>query len=219
MALEFLSNIYFWIVLTLAFAVIIGLLLVLLILLAKRTHAIVEFKGWLSGKPIALFFQETGYVEWEPVKSEGGVIEHPKMGMFLVNEKSTYIDRRTKNIIIPFDAAIATGVNIHAAKIADDLAQVVQNKEQLDIIRAKLALGDKVEIPSIDVLKTSVHIGALRSFSNTITPHLVTAKIEKTIQQKMMQFGQPNGMQFLLIFGGALLAIAVAWFIMKQVGS
>jgi len=120
-SLTWMTNIYLWISLALLFMTLFGLLFIFLIIMAKKTHMTVEFKAWLKGRPIALFFQENRYCEWRAVEPEAGIIIDKNYGAFIINERATYIDRRTKNILIPFDAAFGASINIHAAKLADDL--------------------------------------------------------------------------------------------------
>ena len=59
--------------------------------------------------------------EWKAIKPEALILQDDDYGTYLINETGTYIDRLTKNILIPFDANLATSVNISAAKLADDL--------------------------------------------------------------------------------------------------
>lgn len=219
-ALDFISNIYFWILMALTFMLLAGFLMILLIVLAKKTHAIIELKAWLGGKPIGLFFQDTGYVEWDAVKVDAGIIEHKQYGAQIVNEKGSYIDRKTKSIMIPFTAGVAPALNIHAAKIADDLMTILKSREQMDILRSNLAQGDVKGLPHMDILKTSVHLGSIKSFMNAITPHAVTAKIEKTVSAQMRNSQQQNAFTLLLVGGGALLlGVVMAVIIMKQGGA
>jgi len=69
-----LANVYLWITLALVFLVILILMFIFLILLAKKTHAIIEFKAWIGGKPIAMFFRDDKQCDWKPVEHEAGII-------------------------------------------------------------------------------------------------------------------------------------------------
>ena len=54
-------RIWFWLAIIL-FIIFVGET-ILLIIFAKKTHATVEFNAWRKGIPIAMFFQDSGYVE------------------------------------------------------------------------------------------------------------------------------------------------------------
>ena len=105
---------------------------IILIILAKKTHAMVEFKAWRKGIPISLFFQNSGYVDWQALPEEAGLIESSEYGTFLINNEGTYIDKRTKNIMIPFDANLASSINVSAAKLADDLKFIIRDDKQME---------------------------------------------------------------------------------------
>ena len=130
-----LANIYVWMGATFLFMILFIILLIFFIVLAKKTHMIVEFKGWIKGYPICLFFQENRYCEWKPEKPDAGIITDKDYGAFIINERATYIDKRTKNILIPFDAAFGASLNVHAAKLADDLQYVIKDEEEMKKLR------------------------------------------------------------------------------------
>ena len=181
-----LVNIYFWIGLSLFFMLLFGLLIIFLVVLAKKTHTIVEFKAWMKGRPIALFFQENRYCEWKPVEPEAGIITDEKYGSYIINERATYIDKRTKNILIPFDASFAASINVHAAKLADDLQYIVKDEEQMKQLRSAIGRNLIDDNETINVLKTSVHFGAIKNMMTALIPHNINAKIEKAIASRMM---------------------------------
>lgn len=217
MALGFISNIYFWITLALVFLCLFIVLLILIIVIAKKTHAMVEFRAWLSGKPICLFFQENRYCHWEAIESEAGIITHKNYGAFVVNEKATYIDKRTKNILIPFDAAFGAGINIHAAKLADDLQYIMKDDEQVQRLREMIASGQIDDTETIMALKTSVSLGAMKNMMTALIPHNINAKIEKIIASRMKSYGQINVWQIVLIFVAVLGAIILGMILIKVV--
>ncbi|MFW5794696.1 MAG: hypothetical protein ACOCV1_04345 [Bacillota bacterium] len=213
--MEFITNIYVWMGATFLFLILFILLFIFIIVLAKKTHAIVEFKAWMKGVPIAMFFQENRYVEWRPLKPDSGLIEDKDYGTFIINEKATYIDRLTKNIILPFDAQLAGGVNIHAAKLADDLQYVMQDEEQMKMLRSAIANDQLSEAVNIDAIKTTVNIGAIKSMMTAMLPHNITAKIEKTIAQRMAGHGNVNVPQIALIFAAMFGAILLGAMVIK----
>lgn len=217
---SFLSSLYFWMGMCFLFLILWLICFIFLIVLGKKTHAIIEFKGWMGGKPIAMFFQDNGYVEWKASKVEAGIIEDKNFGSFIINETGSYVDRKTKNIIIPFDASFASSVNMRAAKVADELQYIIRDRQQLGLLRTAVAMNQIDEETDIilDSLKTSIQVSAIKSMVTAMIPHNITAKIEKAIAAKMKNFGKIDAMQLLLIFGGVLGAIIMGYILIKNVG-
>lgn len=211
--LDFLTNIYVWMGATAFFMLFFIFAIIFIIVLAKKTHAIVELKAWMKGRPIALFFQENRYCEWRPVVVEAGIIQDKDYGAFIVNEKATYVDKRTMNILLPFDASIATSINVHAAKLADDLQYVCNDEEEMRKLRYAIANGMIDENETITALRTTIEFGAIKSMMTALIPHNINAKIEKTIAARMKNLGQVNvpqiAMLFAAIFGAILLGALV----------
>jgi len=210
-----LTNIYLWIGMSLFFMLLTGLLVIFLVILSKKTHTIVEFKAWLKGRPIALFFQENRYCEWKPVEPEAGIITDEKYGSYIINERATYIDKRTKNILIPFDASFAASINVHSAKLADDLQYIVKDEEQMKQLRSAIGRNMIDDNESINVLKTSVHVGAIKNMMTALIPHNINAKIEKAIAARMKGYGNVNVPQVALLFAAVLGAILIGYLIIK----
>ena len=219
-ALTFLTNVYLWIGIGLTFMLLFVGLLIFVILLAKKTHAIIEFKAFMKGIPIALFFQENRYVEWKPVKPEAGIVTDENYGAFIINEKATYIDKRTKNVMIPFDAQFAASINVHAAKLVDDLAEIITDEKQLQMLRRGIAEGTIEDSESINVIKTSVNFGAIKTMMTALIPHNINSKIEKIIAARLKSYGQINIPQiafiFIAIFGAILLGAIILRSVLKK---
>lgn len=189
--------------------------MILLILLARRTHAIVEFKASFSGKPIALFFQDNRYCEWRPVPVDAGIIQDKEMGAFIVNERATYVDRRTKNILIPLDASFGASINIKAAKLADDLQYIIKDDEQMKMFRMAIANNMIDETTTIQGIRTNVQIGALKSMMTALIPHNINAKIEKVIAARLKGYGTVNVPQIALLFAAIFGAILLGALVIK----
>jgi len=215
MDLSWVTNIYLWISLALLFMILFGLLFMFLIIMSKKTHMMVEFKAWLKGRPIALFFQENRYCEWKPVEPEAGIIIDKNYGAFIINEKATYIDKRTKSILIPFDAAFGASLNVHAAKLADDFQYIMKDEEQMKQLRWSIANNMIDDSESLDALKTSIHFGAIKNMMTALIPHNINAKIEKVIASRMKGFGNVNVPQIALLFAAVFGAIILGALVIK----
>ena len=218
MALEFLTNVYMWIGIGLFFMLATLLLVILLIILAKKTHAIIEFKAWMKGNPIALFFQENRYCEWKPVKVEAGIVQDKKYGAFIINEKATYVDKTTKNILIPFDASFASSINVHSAKLIEDFQYLVKDEEEMKKLRAAIANNEIDDSETLDALKTSIHFGAIKNMTTALIPHNINAKIQMVIASRLKGFGNVNVPQVALLFCAIFGAILLGAIIIKTMG-
>lgn len=214
---EVIANPLLWIGLTFTFVILFIIQFIFIILLGKKTHAIIEFKAWMKGRPIGLFFQENRYCIWKPVEPEAGIIVDKKFGAFIINERATYIDQTTKNILIPFDSQFGASINVHSAKLADDLQYVMKDEEELKKLRFAIAHGLVEDNTTIDCLKTSIHIGAIKNMMTALIPHNVNAKIEKMVAARMKQIGQINVPQVALLFAAVLGAIVIAYLIIRLV--
>ena len=208
-------NIYLWIGTTLFFLLATVLITIFVIILGKKTHAMVEFKAWMKGWPIAQFYQENRYCEWKPVQPEAGIIVDKDYGAFIINERATYIDKLTKNVFIPFDASVGVSINVRAAKLADDLQYIVKDEKEMAILRQGIASGTIAESEVLDVVKTSIHFGAIKNMMTAIIPHNINAKIEKVIASRMKSYGNVNVNQIVLIFVAIFGAIGLGALVLK----
>jgi hypothetical protein len=190
---------------------------IFIIIMAKKTHATVELKAWLKGRPIGLFFQDNRYCEWKPCIVEAGIIQDKDYGAFIVNEKATYIDKRTKAVLIPFDSQIATSVNVHSAKLIDDLQYLVKDEEEMKKLRYAIATNAIDENEEIQCLKTSIHFSAIKNMMTALIPHNINSKIEKVIASRLKGYGTVNVPQIALMFAAILGAIILGYLIIRLV--
>jgi hypothetical protein len=215
-ATAFLSNPMVWMGSTFFFAVLFLLAFFFIIYAAKKTHMVPEIKGAMKGWPIALYFLENRYCEWVPEKPEAGIIQNKDYGAFIINDKATYIDKRTKAVLLPFDASFAGGVNIHAAKLSDDLSYIVRDEEQMKMLREAIATNSIDETTTITALKTTVSLGAIKNMTNALIPHNINAKIEKIIAERLKNYGNINVPQIALLFCAMLGAILLGALIIRM---
>jgi len=202
------NNIFFWITICIGCLIVFLLMFILLFVLGKKTHAIIEFKAWLNGKPIALFFGEDRYCEWKPVDTEAGIIQDKKYGAFIINGRASYIDRKTKNALLPFDTSFGASINVHAAKLIDDLQYIVKDQSKMNILRNAIYKNLVDDSETITALKTSVYFGAIKTMMNALIPHNIDSKIEKTIAARLDNYNKVNVPQALL-YGVAVIGALV----------
>ncbi len=213
MGLAWITNTYLWMGLTFLFFLLFILVMVVLVFISKKTHAMVEFKAWRKGHPIALFFQDNRFCEWKPVEPDAGIINDKDYGAYIIS--STYVDKKTKNVLIPFDAAFGASVNVKAAKLADDLRYVVRDERQMANLREAIATNKIKESETIEALKTSVNFGAIKGMMTALIPHNINAKIEKVIASRMKGFGNVNVPQIAMLFAAVFGAILLGALIIK----
>lgn len=215
---SFITSIYLWMGTTFLFLILFIILFIILIIMSKKTHAVIEIKAWLKGHPIALFFQENRYCDWRAVEPEAGIIADLDYGAFIINEKATYVDKLTKNVLIPFDAQFGASINVHAAKLADDLQYVIKDNEEMKKLRYAISHNLIADSETIDALKTSINFGAIKNMMNAMIPHNINAKIEKTIAARIKNYGNVNVPQVALMFAAILGAILMGYLIIRLTG-
>ncbi len=207
-------------------------LLIFLIYLGKKTHAILEFKSLKSGKPLCLFFTDHKRVDWKVIEPEAGVVHDSKYGSFLVNQKGTYIDEKTKNLLIPFNPNIGTSAPLEAFKLTDALAKVLNDEKKLAELRFALANGEfrngevtitddkgkKEILKPFEAIRESIDFSHLKSLLNTLQPHNINAKIEMQVAQRIGGIGKVNIVQIVLIIVAIIGATALAYVLISTVG-
>lgn len=187
---------------------------ILMILIGRWTHGFKELKARIAGKPLILFFDDNRTVEWKNIKPDAGIIEDDFYGSYLINEKGTYIDKKTRNIIIPFSTNLAVGSPVRLFKISDDLQKILGDEKQVSALRIALAKGE-LDDEKYDALKESVNFSYLKSLSNTIIPHNITAKINMEVAKRLKSFGNINPKQIIiyiiLVLGAIGLMALILW--------
>jgi len=211
------ANPILWIWVAVAETIIIIMMFIIMILMKLFTHGFQELKAKIKGIPICIFFEDSRYACWKPIKPDAGIIEDEEYGSFLINEQGSYVDRNTKNIYLPFDSSFASGGSVKAFKMADDLWKVFKDEGKMDAIRISLLQG-KLDNTELEGLRESINFSHLRSLSNTILPHNITAKVEKMLAQRMQGLNTVNYMQVAIIFVAILGAIIMGAILLKMYG-
>jgi hypothetical protein len=192
-------------------------MIIVLILFKLFTHGFDELKAKFSGTPICIFAEDTRYATWKPIKPDAGLIEDKDYGTFLVNEQGSYVDRRTKNIYMFFDAGFASSASVKSFKMTNDLYKVFKDESKLNEIRKALISG-QLDNSELEGLRESINFSHLRSLNNTILPHNITAKIEKMLQQRLDGLSKVNTMSIILMFVAILGAVVMGAILLKMYG-
>jgi hypothetical protein len=210
-----MESIFIWVGLSTIFALLFMIGLVLLIFINKKTHAIIEFKSSFKGNPISIFFQDNKYCEWKNVETEAGMIEDKTYGHFVID--STYIDKKTQNVLIPFNSAFAMSLNVKAAKLADDLTYVFKEQLHRRKLKEGILRGLIPETDGINTLRTSVNFSTIKHFVSPILPHNVQSKIVNTVRLRLKDMGGSNLQNVILLIVAALGAIILGGLVLKFV--
>lgn len=211
-----MSNAMLYLIIASVLGVIAFIETAMIIVLAKKTHALLELRAWMQKRPLALFFTDAGYVEWKPVKVETNIIEDKGYGNFLVDKG--YVDKLTNNMILCFDAEYGVSLNVKSAKVAEDLKDAISTKEQLKLLKKGLVRNEiDPNEESIQTVKTSINLNILKEYMTGIGPHAISEKISKAVAARLGQFGQVNGQQVLFMFAGILGAIIMGYILINSV--
>lgn len=189
--------------------------LVLIIIISKKTHAIIEFKSSSKGTPISIFFQDNRYCEWKNTKPDAGLIEDKEYGTFVI--ESTYIDKHTKNVLIPFNSSFAMSLNVKAAKMADDLTYMFKEQEHRHRLKLGILEGRVQETDGINTLRTSVNFSAIKRFVSPILPHNIQSKIVNTVELRLKGANQKSMQNIILLAIAAIGALGLGVMVIKYV--
>jgi hypothetical protein len=210
-----ITGIYLWVIISVISAVAMMAGIVMLIIISKKTHAIVEFKSSTKGNPISLFFQDNRYCEWKINATDAGMIEDKEYGSFVI--ESTYIDKQTKNVLIPFNSSFAMSLNVKAAKMADDLSYVFKEQKYKSRLKEGILNGLIPETDGLDTLRISVNFSAIKDFVSPILPHNITSKIVNTVRLRLKEKASGNLQNIILLIVAALGAIGLGGLVLKFV--
>jgi len=210
-----MESIFIWVGSSTILALLFMAAIILLIFISKKTHAIVEFKSSFKGLPISIFFQDNKYCEWKNVAPDAGMIEDKQYGSFVVD--STYIDKQTKNVLIPFNSSFAMSLNVKAAKMADDLTYVFKEQEHRRKLKHGVMSGIIQETEGIDTLRTSVNFSTIKQFVSPILPHNIQSKIINTVRLRLKDSGGANMQNIILLIVAAIGAIVLGGLVLKFV--
>jgi len=109
-------------------------LLYFFLYLYKRTHVKYEIKAFFSNTPIGIFFQDNKFVEWKPLTPINGVVYDEVYGPFIVT--TTYVDKKTKNIIIPFDVDMDGDRRTNIKDLVEEFRNVTNNEKSISELRS-----------------------------------------------------------------------------------
>ncbi len=203
----------FWFCLSIFFIIFLLCCFVLLIIISKKTHGIIEFKSNMKGQPMSVFFQDNRYCDWKVIEPEAGLVEDKEYGTFVIS--STYIDKKTKNILVPFNSNFAFSLNVKSAKMADDLTYYLKEQNQIKKLKTDILYGKTKETEGINTLRTSVNFSSMKKFVPPILPHNIKSKIINTVNLRLENMGVSNTQNIILLAISALGALILGGVVLK----
>lgn len=186
---------------------------ILLIVISKKTHGLIEFKSSTKGQPMSVFFQDNRYCEWKVIKPEAGLVEDKEHGTFVI--VSTYVDKKTKNVLVPFNSNYGFSLNVKASKMADDLDYFLKEQREKKTLKREVLSGEKKETDGINTLRTSVNFSPLKNFVPPILPHNIKSKIINTVNLRLENMGVSNAQNIILLAISALGALILGGIVLK----
>lgn len=214
--IDILMNVWLWIGTSIFFLIFNIGILILSYFLLTRTHMIVEFKAFFSGTPIGIFFQDNKFAEWKPLTPVNGIIYDEYYGPFIVS--TTYVDKKTKNLIMPFDVDMDGDRTTNLKALVNQLKFITSNEKSINELRSAISTESIHVDENIRNLTSRIHYGSLKRLFSNCTPHNIRSKIEKMVSEKLEKHGKVNIPQALIVFGAIFGIIVMATIIIKSMG-
>ena len=217
--LDILMSPITWIIVTILFVILNIGIGILLFIIFRITHAKTELKAFFSNTPIGIFFQDNRTLEWRPVTPINGIVYDKKYGPFMVG--TSYVSKKTKNIILPFDVDLDGDRTTDIVAIANEFKNISNNEKSMAMLRTAIT-GEALNIknPSmkrnVENLTSNLKYSNLKNTIRSITPHNIKSKIEKLVSERMVRYGKVDAMQAIIIFG-AIFGIIVLGAIMAKI--
>ncbi len=218
MMMGFLNNIMFWIISFFVSAVLLIMLVIMLILIKMKTHAIVELKAFIRKRPVSIFFEDGKFLDMRADPVEAGTIRDKDYGMFVRNDKNTYLGKSTRNIYDVYDTGFAPGINVKAAQTAEVLETVKNLLSGSDAIEnlQQAIVSDEIKDESIDCLRSNINISFLKRYQNCIEPHNINASVEKKVAKQVNAMNNKGNAQIILIFLAVFGALIGGYILLKM---
>jgi len=216
MAMEFLLNTTFWIILSIFFIIGCLGLGIFYIILFKKTHLGVELRALFTNTPIGLFFQDNKFIEWKPITPINGVIYDENYGPFIVG--TTYVDKKTKKILIPFDIDMDGDRTTNIKNLVDKFRLITNNEKSISSLRTAISAGEISQDEDVKNVTSNIKYSNLKHLFMSFAPHNIKSKIEKIVAERVVKFGNVNPMQAVIVFGAIFGIIILGAIILKTAG-
>lgn len=216
MGMGFLLNNTLWIGVTVFFGLFTIGLGIFYYLLVKKTHLVTELKAFKSNTPIAIFFQDNKFAEWKPISPINGVVYDEYYGPFIVTSK--YVDKRTKNVIIPFDVDMDGDRSSNMKELVTNFRHITNNEKSISDLRTAISASQVEHTNVLRTVTSHMKFSSLKKMFFSTGPHNIKSKIEKSVSDKIQTFGNVNPMQAVIVFGAIFGIIIIGAILLKTAG-
>lgn len=216
MAMEWLVNPMVWIAGSIFFGIFTIGMIIFYILLFKRTHAALELKAWMSGTPIGVFFQDNKFADWKPITPLNGIVYDKFYGPFIVS--TTYVDRTTKNIMIPFDVDMDGDRSSNVKELVDEFRNTTNNEKNITNLRVTISNNKGENNKNIRNMTSEIKYGVMKNYFDLSGPHNIKSKIEKIITERIKRYANVNPMHAIMVFGAIFGMIIIATILLQSTG-
>lgn len=215
--MDFLMNTTLWVGITIFFGLCVIGLSIFYYILFKKSHLKSELKCLFSKSPMAMFFQDNKFSEWRPVSIINGIVYDKYYGPFIVS--TTYVDKKTKNIVIPFDVDLDGSRKANVKDLVAKFKHVTNNQKNIGELRAAISNGELDESDDdVTKLTSELKYSNLKNLFVSSVPHNIKSKIEKIVSERVSKPSNVNPMQAIIVFGAIFGIIVFAALILKSTG-
>jgi len=213
---DILLNIWVWIGSAIFFFLLTGALVIIYILLYLRTHMMVEIKAFFNKTPLAMFFQDNRFFDLKPITPINGMVYDKRYGPFVVT--TTYVDKRTKSIIIPFDVDMDGDRTSKLSDLVKEFQYVTNNEKSIASLRTAISSEAVENTKNIRNVTSFIKFGSLKNIFVNNTPHNVRSKIEKMVAIRVNKMKNVDPMQAVIVFGAIFGTIVIGVLLIKILG-
>jgi len=217
MVMDLLMSKTLWIGMTVTFGLLFLGMVIFYYFLFKKTHLMTEIKAFFSDTPIGIFFQDNKFAEFKPITPINGIVYDQYYGPFVVS--TTYVDKKTKKIIIPFDVDLDGDRTSNMKELVTEFQNVTNNQKSIADLRTAISTKS-IDNTNKNVQNMTSHIkySNLKQLFYSMVPHNIKSRIEQLVSNKIKSMGSVNHMQAIMIFGAIFGIIVIAALILKTTG-
>lgn len=215
--LEIINSIFFWIIAFFVALIFVIIQFIILFILKKKTHAIVELKAMVKKCPVALFFDDGKFMDMKAIPVEQGMIFDDEYGAFVRHSANSYLGKRTRNVYDVYDKGFAYGVNVNAAHAAEELKQYLTDEGDAEMLEQAVRNGT-IKDSKIDIIKRNLTLGRLKEFYTVLLPHNMQAKIEKAAAKRAQSMKMSEAMPTIYIILAIIGSLVGGYILLSMFG-
>lgn len=214
--MEIIMNPWIWIGMSIFFIIGVIGLSILIYLIFNKTHLAVELKAFFTKTPIGIFFQNNKFAEWKPVTPINGIVNDKYYGPFIVS--STYVDKKTKSIIIPFDVDMDGDRTSNIKELVTFFQKITNNEKNIDILRQEISSQTIEEKKYVKNVTSTIKYASLKQLFNSTSPHNIRSRIEKIVADRVKKHGNVNHIHAIITFVAIFGLIVGTAILLKLMG-